>query len=181
MHEIPLEQETLVQQSKHARRSDTTTTGPSSQIHSYLKPRPDQMSSLYTERTLPSSTKSQLSTMTRLLELLHMDLMGFRIGENIERKRFIYEEAIRTVYLYIEHLLVRTLINRYVTKRRMIVQIRYKRIHPTRRTCPKKTKPVRGSPNEGKPYFSPKGLRNFLINSTSQKESRKERMLIRKT
>ena len=45
-HESRLEQESLVQQLKHTRRSDTTITGPSSQIHLDLKAKLDQMSSL---------------------------------------------------------------------------------------------------------------------------------------
>ena len=98
MHEI---QETLIQQFEHTKRSDCTIIGPSSQKHSDMKATPDQMSSLCMERSLPSCTNSQLSIVTRLLELLYIDLMGSRVEESIERKRFIYAQAIRTVCLYL--------------------------------------------------------------------------------
>ena len=98
MHEI---QETLIQQFEHTKRSDCTIIGPPSQKHSDMKETLDQMSSLYMESSLPSCTKSQLSIATRLLELLYINLMGSKVGESIERKRFIYAQAIRTVCLYL--------------------------------------------------------------------------------
>ena len=129
MNEEQLEQETLAQQSKHTKRSDPTFTSPSSQRHSDLKSRFGQMSSLYIECSLPPCTKSRPSTATKQLELLHMDLMGSSVGESIEKKNIIYVETIRTVCLYLEQLPVRTLINPYGIKRRMVVQIRYRGIH----------------------------------------------------
>ena len=85
MYEIQLEQESLIQYSEHTRRSDCTITRPSSQKNSDMKARHDQMSSLCMEYSLPSCPKSQLSIATKLLELLHMDLMGSKLGESIER------------------------------------------------------------------------------------------------
>ena len=98
MHEI---QETLIQQFEHTKRSDCTIIGPSSQKHPDMKATLDQMSSLYMESCLPSCTKSQLSIATKLLELLYINLMGSKVGKSIERKRFIYAQAIRTVCLYL--------------------------------------------------------------------------------
>ena len=83
-----------------------------------------------------------------------MDLMGSKVGESIERKRFNYAKAIHIICLYLKQLPVRTLINPIVIRRRMTIQIRYRGI-PTRRTCLEKTMPMIGSPYERKPYFSP--------------------------
>ena len=128
----------MAQQSEHTKRSDPTFTSPSSQRHSDVKSRPYPKSSLCIERSLLQCTKSIVSTATKLLELLHMDLMGSRVGESIERKKFIYVEAICTICLYLEQLPVGTLINPYGIKRRMTDQIKYRVIHPTGGTCSKR-------------------------------------------
>ena len=134
------------------------------------------MSSLCIEHSILPCTKSKINTLTRLLELLHMDLMGSKVGKSIERTKFIYAEAMRMICLYLEQLPIRTLINPYEIKRRIIVQIRYRGIHPIRETCPEKTVIEKESPYEKTPYFSSRGLRNFFISSASQKESKEDRM-----
>ena len=99
MHEEQLEQETLAPHSEHTRRSDPTITEPSNQRHPDLIAKPDQLSNLCIEYSLPPCIKSKLSTTTKVLELLHKDLMGSRLRESIEKKRFICVDAIHSLSL----------------------------------------------------------------------------------
>ena len=70
------------------------------------------------KQTSSSHSKSQLTSTTRVLELLHMDLMGKIHLENIVGKRYIYAEVINMTCYILNRVYLRrgTLITPYEIK-----------------------------------------------------------------
>ena len=90
-----------------------------------------------------------------------MDIIGTRVIESVDKKRFIYVEVVRIVCLYLEKVQrVRTLKTLYVIKKGMSIQMRMM------------------SSNEREPFFSIGGLKDFFISRPSHKKSKEGIVLV---
>ena len=103
-----------------------------------------------------------------------MDLTGTKKKEKALTKKIHYAEAVRTACLHLEHTdhRVRTPIAPYGIRKMMAIHIRIRETHLNHH-------PTEGMAfNERKPAFA-EGLKNFFINTSSQKKAKEIRMHVR--